>query len=248
MAWWPYPRYWRYPYTPLNPEEELKQLEDYRRQLEEEIKSVREELERVEKEIKEMRERAEEWKKQQPTQPTVQPPYPPAYPTTPQTFTPPYSYGYGYGYGWGRGRGMGGGFGRGMGPGMMPGPGAAPQQPPIPPPQPGVRRIVASVDENNGLNSRISLRFGRCPFLAFVDLADGEVKAVNIIPNQAVSMPMGAGIAVAQMIVGSGATEVVGSSFGPNVSMAFQQAGLQVHVVEPGITLGEALKKLGLIR
>ncbi len=246
MSWWPHPCYWRPPYggpEPLSPEEELRQLEEYRRQLEEEIKWVEEEMKRIDEEIERLKKELEKPESRQPMQA-----YPwPAYPPTPQPPMPAYGYGYGYGYGWGRGRGMGRGFGRGMGPGFMPAPAAMPQQP-IPPPQPGVKRIVASVEENNGLNSRISPRFGRCPFLAFVDIGDGEVKAVNIIPNQAASMPTGAGMAVAQMVIASGASEVIGSNFGPNVSMAFQQAGLKVNTVEPFIPLGEALKKLGLIR
>ena len=131
---------------------------------------------------------------------------------------------------------------------MMPAPAMAPQQAPVPPPQPGVRRFVASVEDNNGLGSRISMRFGRCPFLAFIDIADGAVKNLNIVPNQAAAAPSAAGIAVAQLIVSSGASGAIGSNFGPNVAMALQQAGLQVLTVEPLIPLGEALKKLGLIR
>jgi len=59
---------------------------------------------------------------------------------------------------------------------------------------------------------------------------------------------MGAGMAVAQLVVSSGASEVIGANLGPNVSMVFQQAGLKVDLVEPFIPLGEALKKLGLVR
>jgi len=245
MSWWPHPWYWqpRYPYPPTSPEEELKGLEEYKRQLEEEIKWVEEEIKRVEEEMEKMR---KELEKPEAQQPYPQPAYPMQYPPAPPAFPP--TYGYGYGYGWGRRRGMGGGFGRGMGAGMMPAPAAMPQQAPIPPPQAGVKRVAASVEENNGLNSRISPRFGRCPFLAFVDIAGGEVKSLNIIPNQAAGMPMGAGMAVAQLVVSSGASEVIGANFGPNVSMAFQQAGLKVDLIEPFTPLGEALKKLGLVR
>ena len=241
MSWWPFWQYPGYPppVPPLTPEDELAQLEAYKRDLEREIKEIEEELRRVDQEIEKLKKELEEGGGREQPQPMM-----------PQPFMPPYGfgYGYGYGYGWGRRRGMGGGFGGRMGAGMPPAPAAMPQQAPIPPPQSGVKRIVASVEENNGLNSRISSRFGRCPFLAFVDIADGEVKSVNIVPNQAASMPMGAGMAVAQLVISSGASEVIGSNFGPNVSAAFQQAGLKVHVVEPLLPLGEALKKLGLIR
>lgn len=247
MSWWPYYPWYRQPLRPygapepLSPKEELNQLEEYRRELEEEIRWVEEELKRVDEEIEKTRKELEKLESQQPAQAYAQPPYSPM----PQPPMP--AYGYGYGYGWGRGRGAGRGFRGGMGPGFMPAPAAMPQQP-VPPPQPGVKRVVASVEENNGLNSRISPRFGRCLFLAFVDIGNGEVKSVNIVPNQAASMPMGAGLAVAQMVIASGASEVIGSNFGPNVSMAFQQAGLKTNIVEPFIPLKEALRRLGLLR
>jgi len=236
MAWWRrYPPYFFQQPFPSSPEEELEMLEDYKRDLEREIKYLKEELKNVEEEIKRLKEEAESTAEQRPAAP------PPQYAAPPQYWMP-----FGYGYGWGRGRGGGMGWGRG-GMGPMP-PAAAPQQAPIQPPPPGVKRVAASVEENNGLNSRISMRFGRAPLIAFVDIADNEVKSIQIIPNQAAAAPMGAGISVAQFIISSGATEVIGAQFGPNVSMAFEQANLRVHMVEPYIPLSEALRKVGLLR
>jgi len=247
MSWWPYPWYsWpRYPLAPLSPEEELERLEEYKRQLEEEIRWVEEEIKRVEEEIERMRRGLEKSEMRHPhLQSTYPTPYPPALPTLPPAHG--YGHGLGYGYGWGRRGGWVEDLVEGMGPGMMPV--AAPQQVLAPPPQPGVKRVAASVGKSNGLDSRISPRFGRAPFLAFVDIAGGEIKAVNIIPNHAAAMPMGAGIAIAQLVMAGGASEVFGANFGPNVSAAFQQAGLKVNLTEPFTPLGEALKKLGLVR
>ena len=210
-------------------------LEDYKRELEREIDHLKEELKNVEEEIKRVKEELESMGGQRPEAAAPAPYMPPQY------WMP-----FGYGYGWGRGRGGGMGWGRG-GMGPMP-PAAGPQQAPIQPPPSGVKRVAASVEENNGLNSRISLRFGRAPFIAFIDISDNEVKSVQIIPNQAAAAAMGAGISVAQLIISSGATEVIGVQFGPNVSMAFEQANVRVHMVEPGIPLSEALRKVGLLR
>ena len=238
MFWWRRyaPPYFLPPQFPSSPEEELRMLEDYKRELEREIENLREELKSVEEEIDRLKKEMESGERR----PEVTAPTPPYMP--PQYWMP---FGYGYGYGWGRGRG-GMGWGRG-GMGPMP-PAAGPQQAPMQPPPPGVKRVAASVDDNNGLNSRISIRFGRAPFIAFIDIADNEVKSVQILPNQAAAAPMGAGISTAQFIISSGATEVIGTQFGPNVSMAFEQANLRVHTVEPGIPLSEALRKAGLLR
>jgi len=247
--WWGYPGYRRTPppAQPLSPEEELDWLESYKRGLEDEISRVKEEIKRVEEEIERLKKEIES------APPEVQQPpatYPPAYQPTPMPgygmgYQPTYMPGPGYGRGWGRGMGWGMGMGRGWG--AMP-PAAMPQMPQLPPLKAGMRRVVAAVEDNSGLNSRISPRFGRAPFIAFVDLGDGEVKAINIVPNQAANLPGGAGIMVAQWIISAQASDVIAPYLGPNVSMVFSQAGLRVHSIEPLIPLSEALRRAGLIR
>jgi predicted Fe-Mo cluster-binding NifX family protein len=39
-------------------------------------------------------------------------------------------------------------------------------------------RIAISVESNNGLESPVSLHFGRCPYFILVDVEGQEVKAV----------------------------------------------------------------------
>jgi len=247
--WWGYPGYRRIPpiTQPLSPEQELDWLESYKRGLEDEINRIKEEIKRVEEEIERLKKEIESMPPefQQPS-----PTYPPAYQPAPMPgygmeYQPMYMPGPGYGMGWGRRMGWGRGMGRGWG--AMP-PAAAPQMPQLPPLRSGVKRVVVAVEDNNGLDSRISSRFGRAPFMAFVDVADGEVKAVNIIPNQAANLPTGAGISVAQWVISAQATDVIAPYLGPNVSMVFSQAGLRVHSTEPLIPLSEALRRAGFIR
>lgn len=44
-------------------------------------------------------------------------------------------------------------------------------------------RIAVSVGEDNGLDSAISAHFGRCPYFVLVDMEEGEIKAVDTVPN-----------------------------------------------------------------
>jgi predicted Fe-Mo cluster-binding NifX family protein len=44
-------------------------------------------------------------------------------------------------------------------------------------------RIAISLDENKGLESRISHHFGRCPYFAVVEVDGGEVGEVQVISN-----------------------------------------------------------------
>ena len=162
------------------------------------------------------------------------------------------------GYGWGRGQGRGKGRGRGgyggYGMGYGPGYGPAFQQPGtgqfinIPPPPPGALRVAASVDENAGINSRISARFARSMYIAIIDISNGKVSNVNIVPNPAANAMGGAGMMIAQWLVSSGVRIVIGSSYGPNAGGALAQAGITTHTVQPGIPIIEALRQLGLVK
>lgn len=44
-------------------------------------------------------------------------------------------------------------------------------------------RIAISLEENQGLDSRVSHHFGRCPYFAIVEVDDCEVEQVQVIPN-----------------------------------------------------------------
>jgi predicted Fe-Mo cluster-binding NifX family protein len=44
-------------------------------------------------------------------------------------------------------------------------------------------RIAISSTENRGLDSQVSPHFGRCPYFVLVDVADGEIGAVETVTN-----------------------------------------------------------------
>ena len=44
-------------------------------------------------------------------------------------------------------------------------------------------KIAFSSDDNRGLEGVMSHHFGRCPYYTFVDVDDGQVKGVEVMPN-----------------------------------------------------------------
>ena len=139
-------------------------------------------------------------------------------------------------------RGMGRGLGRGMGRRAFP----MQNMPNISPPGEGVFRVVATLDGNLAFNSPISYRFARAPYVGILDLRDGRVLNLQIIPNSLATGAGGVGIALAQWIISIGAAAVLGSRFGPNLMMVLQQTNIRTYTVNPGIPLSEAVKVLGV--
>jgi predicted Fe-Mo cluster-binding NifX family protein len=44
-------------------------------------------------------------------------------------------------------------------------------------------RIAVSAQTKNGLESMVAQHFGRCPYFAFVEVADSQIKGVELIDN-----------------------------------------------------------------
>ncbi len=153
---------------------------------------------------------------------------------------------YGYGKGWGRGRGGPPEWaGRGMGwGGRIP----ALNFKPINPPPPGALRVACGVLENRGIDSMISPRFARAPFMSFTDITSGRIISCIIEPNPAAEASHGAGIAVAQWLISSGVRAVLAARLGPNISSVLQSAGVHIYYVNPGLRLIDALRYVGLVR
>ncbi len=121
-----------------------------------------------------------------------------------------------------------------------------PQMQSLPPPPPGGLRVAAAVVNDAGLNSLISPRFARAPFIAVLDIVGGRVSNVAVIPNSLAQAPRGVGIAIAQWLISQGVRLVIAARLGPNITMALQQAGIRVEYAPPGVRLGDALYKLGI--
>jgi len=127
--------------------------------------------------------------------------------------------------------------------------GPPPQYPPTrPTPQvkqfstAGVFKLAAASQGQGGLNDLVSPMFGRCPTFTIVEIENGKMKRVNVVPNQAASAMQGAGIAAVQALVNIGVKAILAGRFGPNAFALCDQAGIQMIPVQPGIKIEDAVQ------
>ena len=148
----------------------------------------------------------------------------------------------GYGYGRGRGGRWGGGGGWGKKRGWE-----IPFQQ-LPPPPLGEVRVAAPVIDNNGINSVISQMFARSPYIAIVDVKNGQMVSVSIHNNPAATMPQGAGVALAQWLISNNVRVVLAPNMGANLAQVLAQAGVYAYQVPPNTRLIDALRLVGIVR
>lgn len=97
--------------------------------------------------------------------------------------------------------------------------------------------VVTATDE--GLDSALDGRFGRCAKFLFYDTDTDEV--VEVVDNPAASAASGAGIQAAQLVVEKGAEAVLTGNIGPNALGVLSQAGVAVYTGLSG-TLKDAIE------
>jgi predicted Fe-Mo cluster-binding NifX family protein len=84
---------------------------------------------------------------------------------------------------------------------------------------------IAVTSTGTDMDSPVDPRFGRCPYLAVVDLESGQLEAV-VNPFQNASG--GAGIQAAQWVVGKGVGALLTGSCGPKASAVLEDADIEV--------------------
>jgi predicted Fe-Mo cluster-binding NifX family protein len=84
---------------------------------------------------------------------------------------------------------------------------------------------IAVTSTGTDMDSPVDSRFGRCPYLAVVDLESGQLEAV-VNPFQNASG--GAGIQAAQWVVGKGVGALLTGSCGPKASAVLEDADIEV--------------------
>jgi predicted Fe-Mo cluster-binding NifX family protein len=87
-------------------------------------------------------------------------------------------------------------------------------------------RIVVPTDDERGLNARLSEHFGRAPYFVVVELEDGNVSSVQVIPNE--SEHFGGFGRAAEAILRLRPSAVITYGMGPRALRAFQEAGVAV--------------------
>lgn len=98
-------------------------------------------------------------------------------------------------------------------------------------------KIAVSAGQGS-LESPVDPRFGRCA--CFV-IADSDTLEFTVVENPGAAAGMGAGIQAAQAVSDAGADAVASGNFGPNAFEALRGAGIVLHQIEPGMTVGDAV-------
>lgn len=71
-------------------------------------------------------------------------------------------------------------------------------------------------ESNGGLDDRISERFGKAPSITIIELSEGSIRNIKVIPNPGVLAKSGSGIKAAQKLAEEQVEAVVAGNFGPN--------------------------------
>jgi len=93
-----------------------------------------------------------------------------------------------------------------------------------------------------GLDDTVCPVFGRCPTFTVVDVEGKKIKNSSVLQNQYAGATGGAGIQAAQTVINQGAKAVIAGNYGPNASMVFNQAGVEMVSVQ-GINVRDAVTK-----
>lgn len=97
---------------------------------------------------------------------------------------------------------------------------------------------IAIASNGKTLKSQVDPRFGRCFYFLIVD---SETEEFKVLTNTADSMPRGAGVSAAQLVVDQKVEAVIAGNFGPKAVNVLSQSGVNILPVS-GKTVKEALK------
>ncbi len=104
-------------------------------------------------------------------------------------------------------------------------------------------RVAVAVEEDKGLESRLSERFGRAPYflIADVDPETCRILEYRVVENPGAKAGSGAGVKAAQTLADNGVKVYIGPNPGPNAYAALQALGVRI-VVHNGGTAREAIE------
>ena len=105
-------------------------------------------------------------------------------------------------------------------------------------------RVAIPVEGGEGLEARLSDRFGRAPYFLILDVEPGEecrVVSSKVVENPGARSGSGAGVKAAQLLADNGVRVYIGPSPGPNAMAALEALGIRV-IVHNGGSAGEALR------
>ncbi|WP_457741297.1 NifB/NifX family molybdenum-iron cluster-binding protein [Thermococcus sp.] len=105
-----------------------------------------------------------------------------------------------------------------------------------------MRIIVSTI--NGGLDDRVNQAFGRTPTFTVVDIENGNIVNVQVVPNPGYNQPRGAGVTAAQLAIDQRADAVIAGQFGPNSYGVLQAAGIRMYSAPATMTVRDAVEAL----
>ncbi len=104
-------------------------------------------------------------------------------------------------------------------------------------------KICVASDSNGGLDDMVSMQFGRCPAFTVVEVEDGKIARVYVIPNPGASAASGAGMQAAQAVVNEGCNVVIAGAIGPNSAQVLSMGGVDMRTA-PAVRIEDAVAML----
>jgi len=89
-----------------------------------------------------------------------------------------------------------------------------------------MKRIAFACEENQGLQSSMSMHFGRCPYFMLVDVDGREIKSMQAIANPYFNNHVPG--AVPQFISTQKAHVMIAGGMGPKAVQMFESFGIEV--------------------
>ncbi len=100
--------------------------------------------------------------------------------------------------------------------------------------------IAVPSEEPGGLDATISDHFGHCRSFTLVQIEDGAVGEVSVLPNS--GHDQGGCMAPVQILRSHGVEILVAGGMGARPLAGFQQVGIDVHFKEQAATVGDAVE------
>jgi predicted Fe-Mo cluster-binding NifX family protein len=89
-----------------------------------------------------------------------------------------------------------------------------------------MKRIAFSCEDKNGLNSEMSMHFGRCPFFTLIDVEEGKMTNAQVVANPAFENHVPG--AVPEFIRDQKVNVMIAGGMGPKAVNMFNGFGLEV--------------------
>jgi predicted Fe-Mo cluster-binding NifX family protein len=104
-------------------------------------------------------------------------------------------------------------------------------------------RVAVPTVGKRGLRDKIDETFSRAKNFTIVTVIDGEVKDVEVLPNNAAGIDQGVGPLVAKMLKDNKVDIVISKRIGPGATSVLDALGLKVVEVESGAKVKDLVTK-----